>query len=181
MLFKILMFIILSTALISCNKPDPNPELKDPIFNDLNSKLGSARQALEAEKKALQEHEQALRDVVPQTGQIKYAQKRVYDAQAKIQKLGQEIRYLELKIQSRKSEAKKSYLVAFKKGEEWPNPAEYTMYDAANRLRAAKSSWDTNARVKALAPGGARKNSATSHGDASPPEEKKSNSGDGHH
>lgn len=177
MLFRILTLLFLCAAMIGCNKPDPNPELKDPIYNDLNSRLGSTKQALEAEKKALEGHEVALKDVVPQTGQIKYAQKRIYDSQAKIQKLGQEVKYLELKIESRKRDAKKSYKIAFQKGEEWPNPTEFSSYEAANKLRAGKMTWDTNARVKALAPGS--KPAAGGHGAAEGGEKKAE--GGGHH
>lgn len=152
MFLRIVTLLLISLALTSCNKPDPNPELKDPIYNDLNSRFASTNQALEAEKKALQEHEASLKEVVPQTGQILYAKKRIYDSQAKIQRLSQEVKYLELKIASRKREAKQSYAEAFKKGEEWPNPTEFTAYEAQNKLRAAKPTWDAGARVKSLAP-----------------------------
>lgn len=174
MLFRLLTLLFLCAAIISCNKPDPNPELKDPIYNDLNSRLGSTKQALEAEKKALEGFEQALKEVVPQTGQIKYAQKRVYESQAKIMRLGQELKYLEYKIVSRKKDAKKSYSEAFKKGATWPNPAEFEAYQGAQRLRAAKSSWDTQARVQSLSAGA--KKAPAGHGE----EGEKKSEGGGH-
>lgn len=180
MFLRILTLIFLSVAIISCNKPDPNPELKDPIFGDLNSRLAATTQALEAEKKALLGFEQELKDVVPQTGQIKYAQKRVYESQAKIMKLGQEEKYLKMKVSSRKLEAKRSYAEAFKKGEEWPNASEFTVYEAQNKMRAAKTTWNANARAKAVSPD---KPKAGGHGEsgAEGGKEEKPAEGGGHH
>jgi len=85
-------------ALTACNKPDPNPELKDPIYSDLQTQLTAATQSLEAEKKKLEGFEKDLAAVVPQTGQVKYAQKRVFESQALVTKWEQEKAYLELKI-----------------------------------------------------------------------------------
>lgn len=152
MFLRIFTLISICMTLLACNKPDPNPELKDPIYNDLNSRFASTNQALEAEKKALEGHEAALKDVIPQTGQILYAKKRIYDSQAKIAKLSQEAKYLELKIASRKRESKISYTEAFKKGEAWPNPSEFAIYESQSKLQGVKPTWDAAARVRALAP-----------------------------
>lgn len=149
-LMRIFSLIIIILSLVACNKPDPNPELKDPIFNDLNTSLAAATQALEAEKKNLEGHEQALSDVVPQTGQIKYAQKRVGESKARINLLEQEKQYLELKIQGRKAAAKKSYAQAFKKGEPWPDPKEWESYQLEKKMRTSKRTWDVNQRLKDL-------------------------------
>ncbi|MGE5086962.1 MAG: hypothetical protein ACM3MG_11720, partial [Bacillota bacterium] len=64
----IFMRIITAFAILflitACNKPDPNPELKDPIYADLQTQLGAATQALEAEKKKLEGFEKDLAAVV---------------------------------------------------------------------------------------------------------------------
>lgn len=149
---KLFGVIVLSLLVISCNKPDPHPELKDPIYSDVTATLASTTQALEAEKKTLDEHLKALGDVVPQTGQIKYAQKRVDESRARIIFLEQEKQYLELKRTARQREARQSYTTAFKKGETWPNPAEWRAYEAEKRLRGAKRNWDVKERMKELNP-----------------------------
>lgn len=149
---RLLSVIIISILLISCNKPDPHPELKDPIYSDVSALLATTTQALEAEKKTLEGNIKALGDVVPQTGQIKYAQKRVDESKAKIVFLEQEKQYLELKRAARQKEAQKSYSVAFKKGETWPNPEEWRSYEAEKRLRNAKRNWDVKERMKELHP-----------------------------
>lgn len=135
-------------TLAGCNRPDSNPELKDPIYSDINSSLGSVSQELESEKKSLAEHEQALKDVVPQTGQIKFAEKRVFEAKARITKLEQEKTYLELKLNARLKEARRSYLKAFEKKETWPNPDEWSQYQAEKNLRNAKRAWDVKDRME---------------------------------
>ncbi|WP_347355676.1 hypothetical protein [Bdellovibrio sp.] len=145
---RIICLILLSLSLVACNKPDPNPELKDPIYNDLHSATAEASQLLEAEKKNLEGFEKELSDVVPQTGQVKYAQKRVRESKEKIVRLEQEKQYLELKIEARKRESKKSYSKAFKKGETWPDPQEWNSYQTEKRLRNAKRTWDAKERIK---------------------------------
>ncbi|WP_413569136.1 hypothetical protein ACLWBD_17650 [Bdellovibrio sp. HCB117] len=153
MFLRIVCLIILSFALSACNKPDPNPELKDPIYSDLSATLAATTQAIEAEKKALEGFQKELSEVVPQTGQIKYAQKRVFDSQQKIARLEQEKQYYELKIEARKKSSKKSYMAAFKKGESWPNPKEFEDYQAQKKFREAKRTWDVKQRMQELGVG----------------------------
>lgn len=144
----ILFFTFILLALSGCKKPDPNPELHDPIYSDLQSRLGSVSSSLNAEKKTLAEHQKTLSEVKPQTGQNKYAMKRVYESQEKITRFQQEEQYLTLKIAARKKQAKRSYMAAFNKGESWPDPAEYQAYQSEQRLRNAKRSWDVKERMK---------------------------------
>lgn len=145
---RIITILLLSLSLFACSKPDPNPELKDPIYNDYNSQLGTVSAALESEKKNLEGFNEELAEVVPQTGQIKYAQKRVREAKDKITRLEQEKQYLELKIEARKRESKSSYAKAYKKGENWPDPQEWASYQTEQRLRNAKKSWDVKERMR---------------------------------
>lgn len=144
---RIISLFILCILITSCNKPDAQPELRDPIYQDLVSLLAENKQSTELEKKQLDEHQQALKEVIPQTGQIKFAQKRVFESMAKINRLNQEGQYLELKIEARKQESRDSYLKAFKEGGTWPNPQEWTSYQAEKRLRASNKSWDYKERI----------------------------------
>lgn len=142
--------IILSLLLSACNKPDPTPELKDPIYNDIQADLAATSAALEGELKTLEGFEKELSEVVPQTGQIKYAQKRVNESKEKINRYEQEKMYLELKLEARKKESKRSYMKSYKKGEPWPDPAEWSSYQTEKRLRNAKRSWDAKSRIQEL-------------------------------
>lgn len=130
-------------------KQDPNPELRDPIYADYKAELGIAEQGLAAEKKTLEGHEAELKEVIPQSGQIKFAQKRVYESREKITKLEQRKLYFELKIKARLTEARKAYRTAFSKGEEWPDPKEHEEYKVASKLRRdGMIGWNVENRMK---------------------------------
>ena len=167
---KILAFLILTLALVGCKKPDPHPELKDPIFSDLQTQLGTVTAALAAERKTLIDHRKTLSEVKPQTGQVKYATKRVNESEQKINKLEQEEKFLVLKIASRKKHARKSYMAAFKKEAAWPDPEEYRMYQSEMRLRNAKRTWDVKQRLDDAGLGEkGRAPAAAAGGDEAPP------------
>lgn len=158
---RIIAAIIIIFSFTACSKPDPNPELKDPIYADLQAQLGATTALLEAEKKKLEGFQKDLEGVIPQSGQIKYAQKRVFESQAAVNKFEQEKDYLTLKIEQRKKSAIISYRRAYAKKEPWPDPKEFESYQAEQKLRKAKREWDVKARMKdagvSFAGGGAEK------------------------
>lgn len=129
-------------------KADPNAYKQDLILADLNAKADETSKAVEAAKKELEGFRKELAEVKPQTGQIKYASKRVYDTEAKITKLEQEKRYFELAAKAREREAKKLYKEAFKSGKPWPDSAGFEEYKTEERLRNAKRSWDVKQRMQ---------------------------------
>ncbi len=141
------IFTIFSISLIGCGRPDPNPELKDEIYADLNSQLAETTRGISEEEKKREEHKKALLEVVPQTGQNKFANKRVFDSETKITKLKQEKQWLELRIAERKASTKTKYLQAFRNKEVWPDPAEFEQYKAEKKMRNAKRNWDVRQRM----------------------------------
>jgi hypothetical protein len=145
---KFITAILLILTLTACSKPDPNPELKDPIYSDLQAQVGAATAALEAEKKKLEGFEKDKMEVVPQTGQIKYANKRIYESQAAITRLEQQVEYLKLKVEQRARTAQAAYKKAYANKQEWPDPKEWSSYQAEQKLRNAKRSWDVKARMR---------------------------------
>ncbi|MGZ3768458.1 MAG: hypothetical protein ACXVCP_01045 [Bdellovibrio sp.] len=146
-MLKLILSIYLSIFLISCNKPDPNPELKDPIYLDLVAATATANQQIENEKKTLEGNRKELKEVALQTGQNLYAEKRVRESIERIQKLEQEKLYLDLKVQAQKKLAKSSYLQAFKKGEPWPNEKDWDSYQNEKKLRSVNKSWNAKSRI----------------------------------
>lgn len=140
------IFILL---LASCEKKaDPTAYQKDPILADLQTKAEAMSKAVEAAQKELDGFRKELAEVKPQTGQIKFAQKRVFDAEAKITKLEQEKRYYRVAADSRVKIAKEKYKIAFKEGKPWPDTEEFATYQTLERLRNAKRSWDVKERFK---------------------------------
>lgn len=145
---KLFFVFIFSFILISCNKPDPNPELMDPIYLDLVAATSAINVQLESEKKMLEDHRKTLKEVALQTGQNKYAEKRVRESAERINKLEQEKQYLELKVEAHKKAAKRSYLQAFKKGEAWPDQKEWDSYKMAKKLQSANRTWSAKKRIE---------------------------------
>jgi hypothetical protein len=146
MTIKFAFFFIISLFLAACNKPEPNPELKDPIYQDFQTELSIVDKNLEGAKKQLAEHEATLAAVVPQTGQIKFAQKRVFDAQNVISTFEQQKKYWMIRAEQRRNYVRKKSMQAFQKGEKWEDPTELEEYMTEKRLRAAKLHWDSKQR-----------------------------------
>lgn len=92
--------------------------------------------------------EKDLAAVVPQTGQIKYAEKRVSETKARIEKLKQLEQYWKLRIESRQKWAREKYLEAYEKKEPWPNPKELEEFLAQRKLESAPRHWDLKQRLE---------------------------------
>ncbi len=145
---KALFLIFITFSMFSCNRPDPQPELQDAIYRDLVSQLGITKKNIEDFSKILQEQEAAAASVKPQTGQIKYAEKRVWETRNHLQKLQQQEKYWKLRIAERQVHARAQYLRAFKEGKTWPDPEEVKQYMSEKRLRQASQQWDAKDRIK---------------------------------
>lgn len=161
--FNLVVFSSFMIILAGCHQPNPHPETMDPIYSDLEKEKKNIDGAYSSEKKELEGLEQALREVKPQTGQIKYAQKRVSESKARIDKLYQQKLYLELRLQSRLEHVSKAYLIAFEKGLPWPDPKEYQVYKSQKGLETAPKAWSVGNRLeKAALP----KKAAGEHGES---------------
>ena len=90
--------------------------------NVIEMELRDVGQQITSEQKSLDEHIKNLGLVKPQTGQIKYAEKRVSDSRARLEKLKQRHLYLGLRMESRKKLVGEAYLKAYKKDQPWPDP-----------------------------------------------------------
>lgn len=141
-----LLFLLLT----ACEKPDPNPELKDPIYTDIAAQLDVVSKALETERKNLEGHRKDLASVIPQTGEIKTVQKKIGDALLLVNKWEQEKVYLSLRLASRKQEDFLAYNKAFREKKPWPDPTEHKAYKDGQKLRAAKRTWDVKERMRQL-------------------------------
>lgn len=144
------LFLLSGFLLLGCNKPDPNPELRDPIYLDIQKELADTQKAIEAEKANLAEHKKNLGLVVPQSGQIKYAQKRYYDSEAVINKLKQQLTYWQIHLETRKKVAREDYFSAYKLDKHWPDPKEYQEYLQIKRLEKIPKTWSVKNRMNEL-------------------------------
>lgn len=145
--FLIILSVIL--PLLGCKKPNANPELMDPIYNDLVAEKALAVKNLEDQKKQLLDLEKQYSEAKPQTGQLKPAQRKVEDARIRMHKFKQQVLYFEVKIANRKIETRKKYMFAFLNNQEWPDKKEIDEYMAIQKLRRAKINSDNKSREPA--------------------------------
>lgn len=172
--FYLIMFCSL---LVGCDKPNPHPEAMDPILADIESEIKATEDSIKSAGGELNGFLLDLKKIKPQTGQIKYAQKRVDETNSKLDKLKQMLQYWELKKKSRTLEARAAYLAAYKEKKPWPDPNEYKQYLIQKKLRQAPLNWDVKKRMEAAgvgipikAPGGTSGGPSGEHGDAPPAE-----------
>ncbi len=149
---KTLLFIatslFLSQLLVSCSKPDPNPELSDPIYLDMKAQLTIVEKSLVDAKAKIAEGKSELNAAVPQTGQVKQAQKKLFQYEKLHDLYQQQIKYWLIRIQERGRQARLEYTSSRKSGTPWPNPKEFESYSSEKKLRLAKIQWDAKKRLE---------------------------------
>lgn len=145
-----LFFIALLPGILltGCSKPNPTPEVLDPIYGDLSKREADFAAQIAAEEKLLAEHKEKLLKLTPQTGQIKFAQKRYFESLARIAKLEQMKKYYSLRKETRKSYVRTEYLKAFRENRPWPDPKEYQDYKAQKALEDAPRVWNAKERFE---------------------------------
>lgn len=144
---RFFVFAFITLCLLACHKPNPTPELADDIYLDLNSRSQSVQKELEAEKKKFDGYKKELDTITPQTGAIKFAQKRYFESEARIQKLEQKIKYFELKTKTRQKYTRLEYMKAFQDGKPWPNQEEVEAYKKYSEVSNISPGWNTKNRV----------------------------------
>lgn len=131
-------------GLSGCRKEEPNPELLDPIFSDLQNQQKSVESSLEEEKKKLVK---ALGDVEAAMPNTMDLQNAIHDrdhAQGMITGLEQKLHYLNIRVERRKVEDKYNYHLAFVANKDWPDKKEYEDYLTQKRLAEAPKNWDAH-------------------------------------
>ena len=124
------LFILCSLA--ACNKRDPNPEKKDQLYL-----------AIEAEINAKNSEKTQIEVELNKT-----TRKKVYDWEYALNRIQQEIRYLELRKQARFIDIQKRYLRSFAKGEALDTSEEFTHYVYYNKRRQRPRDWRVEERIK---------------------------------
>ncbi len=142
------LFLSIFLVLLGCDKPNPHPESLDPIYSDYNSELSLANSELKSAEKELEGLKLETKKAVPQSGKLSFSSGRMYEADKKVEKLRQMTQYWELKIESRRKEARKLYLKAWEAKKPWPDPKEYKDYLEEKRLRKAPLNWNVKKRME---------------------------------
>ena len=140
---SVFVALVLIFGLMGCNKKDPNPELSDEIYKDLVSELDIAKKRVADEENQYARVKKEFEIVVPQTGQIKYAQKRVFESEQNLNSYKQQAKYFEIKLEQRKIFVRERYLESFlKDGRQWPDEEEIKDYRLRLKLQRAKLDWN---------------------------------------
>lgn len=146
---KIVILALFLIGISSCNKSDPTPETHDAIYLDLQSELDIATKSVEAEEKNLEKLKKELEKAIPQTGQVKYATKKVRDSEERLNELRQQKTYFEIKIERRKFEVRNRYQESLLKGgRPWPDQKEIEMYKTVTAFYRDKLQWEKTKGVK---------------------------------
>ncbi len=147
-MLKITLFFLISLCLLACDRPNPEPHKLDPIYSELEREAKAVQGEIDKAKKDLEGFLKEHEAVVPQTGQIKYAQKRVDETRNRIQKLEQLKLYWDLRVKSREEYAKTEYMKAYNKKEPWPPPEEYQSYLTMRKFEQSPRHWDAKQRFE---------------------------------
>lgn len=142
------LFMITTLCLVACKQEDPNPELKDPIYSDLQKRASEFKKGLEEEIKKQTDLKATLHKHEPNSLELKNAQRDLEASLKASLELDQKARYFDIRARRRLYEDRVAYREAFAKGEQWPNPREYSDYLVNMRLQAAPKNW--GARVPKL-------------------------------
>ncbi len=154
---KILILAIFLVSISSCDKVDRTPETRDEIYTDLQTELEIANKSLESEQKNLEKLKRELDKAIPQTGQVKYATKKVRDSEDRLNILAQQKTYFEIKIERRKFEVQQRYQESLKKGgRPWPDQKEIEMYKTVTAFYRNKLNWEKTKGVKKDVPRGTK-------------------------
>jgi hypothetical protein len=139
---RILLFFILAILFSGCERPIPNPETMDPIYQDVESKLKEAEGNVAS---ALADVESAKKDLAsaqPQTADRKRALEALAKAEHQVTMANQSKLYYEIRKEHRAKEDQKSYIEAFKHKKPWPDPKWQQELQVARRLQSASRKWD---------------------------------------
>jgi hypothetical protein len=139
----------------SCKEKIANPERLDEIYLDLVAELDIATKSLEAEEKNMATLIGERKLVVPQTGQIKFINKKISDSETMLTRLKQQKLYFEIKIEQRIHAAKQNYEASLSKnGKPYPDKDEISLYKSAVKFQREKLEWDKNKGIKKKVPRG---------------------------
>ncbi len=152
---KCLFFAFFALILTSCTQADPYPESRDEIYKDLITELEIAEKAYEAEEKQQERLAAELSKALPQTGQVKYATKKLRDSSERLNALLQQKTYFGIKLEQRKAYVQARYQESLKDPTRpWPDEKELEMYRSVVKFNRDKIAWEKSKGMKKSVPRG---------------------------
>jgi hypothetical protein len=160
---KFYLGLFIFPFMLGCSNPDSDPQLKDPIYQDLKSEQAKLEKEIDTKKKELATHQKNYVDMHDNDFQKKEERSDIFKTENAITKLEQKLVFYKASAESREIYDRKEYLQAYKsgKGKEWPSPDEKIRYDQQKTAAATPSQWTRGIAVeKPTAKPGEEKKSA---------------------
>lgn len=145
---KVVRFWLISATLAlctmffsACSRPNPTPEVLDPIYNDLLQRSALAKTAAESAKSEVKSLKEQLLNLPARDITRKKLQQDLSKKEMQVMVAEQESLYYEIRAGQRKKYAREEYLKAFDKGQPWPDPKDFETYKLERKLRDAPREW----------------------------------------
>lgn len=145
---KYVFILLVLVFSFGCSKPEPNPELRDPIYQDFLVQKAATEKDLADTTTKMNEYSVAAKKAPPQTGQIKQNQRKFDEMNRRATKLKQQLQYWEIRIEERMVASRLSYNRAYAQKKPWPDQNEADSYKAEKQLRLARTQWDQKERIR---------------------------------
>lgn len=124
-IINLLITALVLMNLVACNKRDPTPENKDPVFAQLEKDLSAAKAALAYVDDYIAINRTDLKSAVPQSGEEPVYVKRINEGLNARTYAQQQVRMYEVRIQERKLYVQRRYFESLTKdGRKWPEEGE---------------------------------------------------------
>jgi hypothetical protein len=147
--FLTFFFILFS---LSCSSPEPNPELKDQIYLDIQNKLSEVDKAIAAANLSIHDEEKNLTTLDIQSQQRTPIKRKIEGIRGDIRRFEQEKSFLIVRLNTRKKEVRTNSLKKF-----YQSPSDSTItaedseisdYSTINKMRSKPRQLSQKNRIK---------------------------------
>jgi hypothetical protein len=149
LLTRILTGLSFMFFLGACSKEDPQPEIRDPIYNDLASRTKTLDEDVKSLTEKLTSLKINVQNAEPNTLAGREVARDLRKHQKMLREAVQALTYYRIRLDRRKLVDKLTYRDAYLARREWPDPSEFRHYQISLRLKEANRNW--GARVPRLA------------------------------
>lgn len=127
---------------VSCVQRDANPQNSDLIYRDLNKELDLVGKNVASVETEYAERVVALKEVVPQTGQIKSYEKKVFESKNNLERLRQQKQFFEISLAQREEYVRSRYEESLRGGRPWPDIKEVETFEKSQKFQRDKMAWE---------------------------------------
>lgn len=143
-----IVLILFLLNLSSCKKEDPNPELRDQIYQDIVAQEGDNLKAVADIEKKIEDAKKAVLDSKPQTGEVRRNTKKVFELENLRSKLKQQETFWKIRKFERLKFVRRNKPEMTEEDWNSRSKSEYEQYLSEKKLRQAKNSWDLKQRFR---------------------------------